>query len=618
MALEKIKKANDIKSLTPEEIQQLPDEIRTLLVDTLSQTGGHLASNLGAVELTIALHLMMDFPNDKIVWDVGHQSYTHKLLTGRKDEFKNLRQTDGLSGFPNPKESDCDAFIGGHASSSVSAALGMAFARDLKGEQRRIVAVMGDGALTGGMAYEALNNASRLEGNLTIILNDNNMSISKNVGGISARLSNMRTSSGYTDFKEDVTQSLGKLPNGDRIVSTIRRTKSGIKQLVIPGMFFEDMDIMYLGPVNGHDIPSIQKVLNEAFRVKGPVIVHLRTKKGKGFLPAERHPARFHGTDAFDPQLGIPTKKTKAGYTDVFATVMRKLGERDERIVAITAAMGEGTGLRRFSQKFPERFFDVGIAEEHAVTFAAALAKEGLRPVLAIYSTFLQRGFDQVLHDICIQSLPVILAIDRAGVVGKDGMTHQGAFDISYLSLMPGMVVMAPKNKWELSDMLKFAVRHETGPIAIRYPRGEAFDELKEKRAPIVLGCAEELTSEGNVLLFALGSMVKIALKTRDILREHGIETVVTNARFAQPLDDTYLKEAAKRFDVIVSMEENVASGGMGQRIENVLYEEGFKGTFLKISLPDHFISHGTVDTLFERLGLDADSVAAQIREIVR
>lgn len=471
MVLDKIKQPNDIKKLSPEELETLSKEIRQFMITSLSKTGGHLASNLGSVELTMALHMVMDLPKDKIVWDVGHQSYTHKILTGRKDGFKTLRSYGGMSGFPKPDESPCDAFGSGHSSTSISAGLGLAWAREIKGESYKVVSVIGDGALTGGMALEALNNASAIKQNFVIILNDNNMSISKNVGGMSTQLAKLRTNTGYTGLKEEVTQSLEKIPvYGDKIVARIRRTKSGIKQLFIPGMLFEEMGIMYMGPVDGHDIEAMIKLFNSAFAFPGPVLVHVMTHKGKGYRPAELHPSRFHGTQPFDLATGIPLKKKCPGYTDIFSTVMRKSGDKYPDLVGITAAMEDGTGLHRYHNMFPDRFFDVGIAEEHAVTFAAGLAKAGLTPVFAVYSSFLQRAYDQILHDVALQKLHVIFAVDRAGIVGEDGDTHQGIFDLSYLTTIPNLAVLAPKNKWELADMLKFAFSYD-GPIAIRYPK---------------------------------------------------------------------------------------------------------------------------------------------------
>ena len=522
MILETIEKENDIKKVAPENWNLLAEEIRQFLIHKISVTGGHLGSNLGAVELTMALHLSLNLPEDKIVWDVGHQSYTHKILTGRKAGFENLRKYGGMSGFPKRKESDCDCFDTGHSSTSISAGLGLVKARDIMHQDHTVVSVIGDGSLTGGMAYEALNNAARMKSNFIIVLNDNNMSISENVGGVSKYLNNIRTADKYLDLKEGIYNSLKETRIGDPIVESIRRAKSSVKQLVIPGMFFEDMGITYLGPVDGHNIPAMLKVFKEAKRVKSAVLVHVITHKGKGFIPAERHPARFHGAEPFDIETGLPLKqKTKSNYTDVFSTVMCKQGDRNDKIVAITAAMPDGTGLKRFHNMYPDRFFDVGIAEEHAVTFAAGLAAGGLQPVVAIYSSFLQRAYDQILHDVCIQNLPVVFAIDRAGLVGSDGETHQGIFDLSYLSSIPNMHIMAPKNKWELSDMLKFAIDFQ-GPIALRYPRGEAFDGLREHREPIILGMGEWIYHEKDIVLVAVGSMVKTALAVREALQLKG------------------------------------------------------------------------------------------------
>ena len=618
MVLDKIQQWNDIKKLTPEELQTLRREIRRFLIEKLSVTGGHLASNLGVVELTMALHLVCDFPKDKLIWDVGHQSYTHKILTGRKEGFDDLRTYGGMSGFPKRAESPCDSFDTGHSSTSISAGLGYAWARELSGEDYHVISVIGDGALTGGMAYEAMNNASRLKKNFIIVLNDNNMSISENVGGLSRVLSKMRTSDNYTGLKEGVTQSLERIPvYGQRIVDNIRKTKSGIKQLVIPGMFFEDMGIMYLGPVDGHDIGALVRVLREAMQVQGPVLVHVMTKKGYGYPPAERHPARFHGTAPFEIKSGLPVKNEKPTYTDIFSTVMRKMGDREEKVVAVTAAMETGTGLKRFHNMFPDRFFDVGIAEEHAVTFAAALAAGGRRPVVAVYSSFLQRAYDQVLHDVCIQKLPVVFAIDRAGLVGSDGETHQGVFDISYLTSIPNMTVMAPKNKWELSDMLKFAV-HFDGPIAMRYPKGEAWTGLEEHRAPVALGRCEVIGEGEDVLLFALGSMVAEAAEVRERLKEQGISAGLVNARFAKPFDREYLKGAAERYRCIVTLEENVEIGGLGEQITGYLSELGYGGRVLTIAIPDAFVPQGSIAILKEKLGIDAVTIAGRIAGVWR
>lgn len=614
MVLDKIKKANDIKKLSPQEVDILRDEIREFLIDSISVTGGHLASNLGVVELTMALHLSLDLPTDKIVWDVGHQSYTHKILTGRKDGFASLRKFGGMSGFPKTDESDCDCFNTGHSSTSISAGLGLAMARQITGNDYYVVSVIGDGALTGGMAYEALNNASSIESNFIIVLNDNNMSISENVGGVSHYLSGFRTADAYRDLKNNVMNSLNQIPvYGERMVKRIRNTKSSIKQLFIPGMFFEEMGIIYLGPVDGSDIGEMCRIFEEAKRVDGPVLVHVITKKGAGYLPAEKFPARFHGAEPFDIATGLPkNKRTKANYTDVFSTVMVKAGERNEKLVAITAAMADGTGLRRYRRCYPKRFFDVGIAEGHAVTFAAGLAKAGLIPVFAVYSSFLQRGFDQIIHDVCIQKLHVIFAIDRAGLVGSDGETHQGIFDISYLSQIPNMTVLAPKNKWELSDMMKFAIDFD-GPIAIRYPRGLAYDGLKEYRSPIRFAKSETIFKGTDVAILALGSMVKTAETVCRILKEHGITATLINARFAKPFDGEVIKSLTAYHHTIVTMEENVKSAGFGEHVAEYLEDNGIDLKLINISIPDAYVEHGNVDKLKEMLKIDALSVADRI-----
>lgn len=614
MILEKIKHSNDIKKLNKEELAQLPVEIRQFLIQSLSETGGHLASNLGVVELTIALHLTLDFPKDKVVWDVGHQSYTHKILTGRRDAFHSLRQLDGLSGFPKTQESDCDCFNTGHSSTSISAGLGLAAARDLQGRRHKVVSVIGDGALTGGMAFEALNNASKLETNFIIVLNDNDMSISPNVGGMSEYLSSIRTADAYQGLKNGVMESLNKIPvYGERLVKRIRKTKSGIKQLFLPGMLFEDMGILYLGPVDGHDVEKMAAMLRKAAKVNGPVLVHVITQKGRGYEPAVRHPARFHGTDPFDIETGLAKKKkNKAAYTDIFSTVMRKLGDRDERVVAVTAAMETGTGLKRFHNMFPERFFDVGIAEGHAVTYAAGLAAGGRKPVFAVYSSFLQRAYDQILHDVCIQDLPVVFAIDRAGIVGSDGETHQGIFDISYLRTIPNMVLMAPKNKWELSDMVKFAVDFNH-PIAIRYPRGEAYDGLGEFRLPIEYGKGEVLYAQGKVVLLAYGSMVKTAVEVREHLIQAGVPCALINMRFAKPLDTQLLSKAAADYQLLVTMEENVKTGGLGEAVLSYFHETNTPAKVLQIAIPDQYIPHGNAELLKEKIGLHAEGITNQV-----
>ena len=614
MLLEQITQTNDIKQIAPEDYGVLAEEIREFLIQTISVTGGHLGSNLGAVELTMALHLFLNLPEDRLIWDVGHQSYTHKILTGRRDGFVNLRKFGGISGFPKRKESDCDCFDTGHSSTSISAGLGMVKARDIQGGKNTIVSVIGDGSLTGGMAYEALNNASRLETNFIIVLNDNNMSISENVGGVSKYLNNIRTADMYLDLKEGIYNSLrGKPRYGDKVVSQIRRAKSSFKHLVVPGMFFEDMGITYLGPVDGHNIQEMVHIFKEARKVKKAVLVHVITQKGRGYAPAERHPARFHGAEPFDIETGIPSApRTKANYTDIFSTVMCKLGQRDEKVVAITAAMPDGTGLKRFRNMYPERFFDVGIAEEHAVTFAAGLAAGGLKPIVAIYSSFLQRAYDQILHDVCIQNLPVVFCIDRAGLVGSDGETHQGLFDLSFLSSIPNMHIMAPKNKWELSDMIKYAVEFGR-PIAIRYPRGEAFDGLKEYRAPVVYGKSEPLFTEKDILLLAVGSMVKVALTVREKLKEKGYACSLTNARFVKPIDEESIREACGTHKLIVTLEENVASGGFGEKVRAFVDSLEVETRVLDIAIPDEYVEHGNVELLKQETGIDAVTVEEKV-----
>ncbi len=656
--LDKIEQANDIKSLTDEELEVLPGEIRRFLIEHIAKTGGHLASNLGVVELTMALHLVMHFPEDKIIWDVGHQSYTHKILTGRKEGFANLRRYGGMSGFPKRAESDCDAFDTGHSSTSLAAGIGFVYAREQRREHFKVVTVIGDGSMTGGLALSALNSAGTLKSNYVVVLNDNNMSIGENVGAMARRLSGVRTSENYSELKNSITNSLEKIPGiGKYIVSGIRRTKSGIKQLLVPGMLFEEMGFLYLGPVDGHDVKTLTEVLRQALRYKGPVLVHVRTVKGKGYLPAERHPETFHGTDAFCVETGKPLKEKNRGYGDVFSSVICRLAKTDRRIVAITAAMADGTGLKRFQKLYPERFFDVGIAEDYAVTLSASLAVNGFIPVVCVYSSFLQRGFDQLLHDVCLQKQHVIFIIDRAGLVGADGETHQGIFDLSYLLLIPNMIVMAPKNMWELSDMLRFAMEYD-GPVAIRYPRGAAYDGLREFREPIRLGgcevlgpvtskCPEAVEAVGavcgkeetystsaedfrkdseslsgiksaRILLFALGSMVKVGEQVLRELRQHGKEAILVNARFASPLDTAFLTEAAKGYDLIVTMEENVESGGFGMHVKSFLSDRGYRGQVLTVSLPDQFVPHGNVSILFQNAGLDASSVTKRILTVLR
>ena len=613
MALELIRKENDIKKLSDEQLDGLADEIRRFLIEKISRTGGHLASNLGAVELTMALHLTLDFPEDKLIWDVGHQSYTHKLLTGRSGGFDTLRKYGGMSGFPKRKESDCDAFDTGHSSTSISAGLGLVEARELLGQDHTVVSVIGDGSMTGGMAYEALNNASRLKSNFIIVLNDNHMSISENVGGISRYLSGLRTTQTYTEIKKGVEGTLKKIPGrGDRIVSQLRKTKSGIKQLFVPGMFFEDMGITYLGPVDGHDVRKLVKVLNEAKRVDHAVLVHVITEKGKGYRPAEENPSRFHGTGPFDIRTGEPAEKSSTdSYTEVFSKVLADIARKDEKVVAITAAMADGTGLAAFKKYFPKRFFDVGIAEEHAMTFAAGLAAGGMKPVFAVYSSFLQRAYDQTLHDVCLQDLPVVIAVDRAGLVGSDGETHQGIFDLSFLTSIPNMTVISPKNRWEMADMLRFAVDYPH-PVALRYPRGEAYEGMKEFRAPVEYGKSEVLYEEKDIAVIFVGHMAELADRVRSGIREAGYSCSLINARFVKPLDTQLLDRLSRTHRLFVTIEENVVSGGFGEQVMEYASDAKLPVYVRNIGLPDDYVEHGNVEILRREAGLDCGRIVKQ------
>lgn len=617
--LEKIQKPNDIKKIPADQLPALAEEIRKFIIESLSKTGGHLASNLGVVELTIAMHRVFDLPKDKLIWDVGHQSYTHKILTGRKDGFETLRREGGISGFPKRSESDCDVFDTGHSSTSISAGVGYVRARELKKENYSVVSIIGDGALTGGMAYEALNNAASLKSNFIIVLNDNEMSITENVGGMSSYLSGLRTASAYTDFKMDVTKALNRIPGiGPGMVDAMRKTKSSIKQIIIPGMLFEDMGLTYLGPVDGHNIPQLIKTFQEAKRFEGPILVHVLTQKGRGYEPAMRHPARFHGVGPFDVKTGLPVGKSNPTYTDVFSTVMRKMGDRRKDVAAVTAAMMTGVGLKRFSNMFPDRCFDVGIAEEHAVTFAAALSLGGITPVVAIYSSFLQRAYDQIMHDVCMQNLHVVFAIDRAGLVGYDGETHHGIFDLSYLGSMPNMTILAPKNLWELSDMIKFAVDYD-GPIAVRYPRGEAYTGLKEFRAPICLGKSEVIHEGSRVALLAVGSMVKMAEEVQKQLKERmDMDAALVNARFVKPIDEELLRSFADTYELVVTLEENVKDGGFGERVLAFAEEEDLPFGVEIIALPDRFIPHGSVLYQMKQVGFTPEDICGRIEEYYR
>lgn len=614
MVLEKIQKENDIKKLEPEELDLLAQEIREFLIEKISKTGGHLASNLGVVELTMALHLVFDLPEDKLIWDVGHQAYTHKLLTGRREGFDELRKFGGMSGFPKRGESPCDAFDTGHSSTSISAGLGLVAARNMQNENYSVVSIIGDGSMTGGMAYEALNNAARQKGNFIIVLNDNNMSISENVGAMSRYLDGLRTAEAYTELKRGVEDTLKKIPGrGEKIVYQIRKTKSGIKQLIVPGMFFEDMGITYLGPVDGHDLKKMIKVLREAKRLDRPVLVHVLTKKGKGYLPAEENPSKFHGTGPFEVETGAAiTTSDKDSYTDVFSKVICDIGKSNRKVVTITAAMADGTGLSRFARYFPQRFFDVGIAEEHALTFAAGLAAGGMKPVVALYSSFLQRAYDQAIHDICMQKLPVMIAVDRAGLVGNDGETHQGVFDLSFLSMIPNMTVMAPKNRWELADMIRFCVDYDA-PVALRYPRGTAYEGLKEFRAPIEYGKSELLYEEESIAVLFVGHMSELAESVRTELKDMGYSCSLVNARFIKPLDTEMIERLSREHRLLVTIEENVLSGGYGARVLEYVSKEKLPVHVCRIGLPDAFIEQGNIDLLRRENGLEKSAIVKKI-----
>ena len=615
MLLDLIQNPNDIKKIPPQEYDALAAEIRSFILERISETGGHLASNLGVVELTMALHLSFDLPEDKLIWDVGHQSYTHKILTGRKDAFESIRSYGGISGFPNKEESTCDPFTTGHSSTSVSAGLGLAHARDLNGEHYHIVSIMGDGSLTGGMIYEALNNASRLKSNFIIVLNDNNMSISENIGGVSRMMNNIRSAQKYNSLKENVQETLEKVPLvGEGLVRVVRNTKSSLKQLIIPGMFFENIGLTYLGPYDGGDIHELLGAFKNAKRMNRPVVVHVMTKKGDGYPPAERKPEVFHGIGPFDLATGKPKDKPKTPpYDKLFSQTICKLAAQDERIVCITAAMADGVGLKRFAKLYPKRFFDVGIAEEHAVTFAGGLAAGGLHPYVCVYSSFLQRAYDQMIHDVCLQHLPVTFIISRAGVVGADGETHQGILDLSYLSSIPGMTVFAPKNGEEFQKAVEFSAGFD-GPLAIRVPRGGSYTGFAGICEEIVPGRAEILFREKDIALLAIGSMVETAAAVRDALKAEGLSVTLINARFAAPLDRTLIHSLTEDHSLLVTMEENVHAGGFGEHVSACLTETGSACRQLNISIPDCYVEHGSQSQLRKNLGLDADSATERVR----
>ena len=615
MILERINDTQDIKNLTYDEMQILAGEIREFLISTISQTGGHLASNLGVVELTIALYRVFDLPRDKVIWDVGHQAYTHKILSGRKEGFGELRQYGGMSGFPKRKESAFDVFDTGHSSTSISAGLGMVQARDILGEAYRVISVIGDGALTGGMAYEALNNAGERKTNFIIILNDNNMSIAPNVGGMSTYLSELRAGEGYNQLKQNVSDSLKRVPYvGEPVVNVISKTKNTIKQMFVPGMLFEDMGITYLGPVDGHDIRKLTRIMREAKKIRRTVLIHVLTQKGKGYEPAEKHPEIFHGVGKFDVRTGKAIKSEGKTYTGVFSDTICQLASENKKIVAVTAAMPDGTGLKAFAERFPKRFFDVGIAEQHAVTSAAGMAAAGLRPVVAVYSSFLQRAYDQILVDVCLQNLPVVFCIDRAGLVGADGETHQGIFDLTYLSSIPNMTVMAPKNCCELAEMIRFAFTLHS-PAAIRYPRGKAYEGLTEFDEPISYGKAEILYEESEIALIAVGSMVSTAEHIREKLKVKGYSCSLVNGRFIKPIDTDVIDRLAPSHQFFITLEENVKAGGFGERVTDYLKQKWPETPVMNITLPDDYVEHGDVTKLRSVLGIDSDSIMEKIEK---
>ena len=613
MVLDSINKANDIKNVPVEELPLLASEIREFLIEHISHTGGHLASNLGTVELTMAMHLSFDLPEDKLVWDVGHQAYTHKLLTGRKEGFDSLRQYGGMSGFPKRRESECDSFDTGHSSTSISAGLGYVKARDLSGGHNYVVSIIGDGALTGGLALEALNNAAENQSNFIIVLNDNNMSISPNVGAISSLLTGIRGDNAYRDINDNVKSSLKKIPvYGDKIVSQVQKAKSGIKQLFLPGMKFEDMGITYLGPVDGHDIGKLCKLFKIAKKMNTSVIVHVITEKGRGYEPARLKPEKFHGASPFDVVTGKPVAAAKTSYTEVFSRKICDMAQKDNRIVAITASMAAGTGLSRFQKRFPLRFFDVGIAEEHAVTFAAGLAAGGLKPYFAVYSSFLQRGFDEILHDVCIQGLPVVFMIDRAGLVGSDGETHQGIYDYSYMNIIPGMTVMAPKNRLEFMDMMEFANSFD-GPVAIRYPRGSVSDIFSDIKNEVSYGKAERIYDGEGTAILTIGASIEEGAQVYKLLKERGENPSLINARFENPIDIGLIKELENKHEKLLTIEENISAGGFGMNVLRAVNENRINLKVINAALPDEYIQHGGVNKLKEVYGFTPEAIIEKL-----
>jgi len=610
----------DLKKLNFGQLEKLAEEIRELLISTVSNTGGHLAPNLGTVELTIALHTVFDTPEDRIVWDVGHQAYGHKILTGRKDQFHTLRQFGGISGFPRISESEYDTFGVGHASTAISAALGMATARDLNGEEHRVIAVVGDGALTGGESFEGLNNAGGSKRDFIVILNDNRMSISPNVGALSKALTQVITTPLYNKIKKDVWELTGKLPRGsDFLRGTIHRIEEGLKAMMVPGSFFERLGFRYFGPIDGHNLSQLLRVFKKINKIRGPILVHLISTKGKGYKFAEENATKFHGLGSFCPETGNTESKRAPTYTEVFGKTLVELAEKDDKIVGITAAMADGTGMVHLARRFPERFFDVGIAEQHAVTFAAGLALNGFKPVVAIYSTFMQRALDQVIHDVALQNIPVIFAMDRGGLVGEDGPTHHGSFDLSYLRLVPNLVIMAPKDENELRDMLWTAIRHRTGPIAFRYPRSESLGlPIKPDFQELPIGKSEVVRKGKDLAILAVGDRVPSALEVAQKLDEKGISAHVVNARFIKPIDNDMIDDVLNRFSIVVTVENNSIVGGFGSHVAEILAEKDHENIlFRRFGLPDQFVPHGSYLDLFREVELDVNHLVRKIESLI-
>ena len=617
--IEKINSPEDVKKLNLQEKEQLAEEIRKYILEVVSENGGHLASNLGVVELSIALHSVFDLPKDKIIWDVGHQTYVHKIITGRREALKTLRKLNGIAGFPKTNESETDCFNTGHSSTSISAALGMARARDLKGEKHSVLAVIGDGALTGGMALEALNDAGYSQSKLTVILNDNEMSISKNIGGLNMLLSKLRTKKMYTKSNVSIKKMLNKIPViGKPLVKIIRRAKRGIKQLIIPKMFFEDIGFRYLGPVDGHNIEQLESLLKISKQLDGPVIIHVLTKKGKGYEIAEKNPDRFHATGPFDIKTGKSKKEKKADYSKIMGETLIELAHKNEKIVAITASMKDGTGLGAFAKEFPDRFFDIGIAEQHALGLAAGMAKEGMIPVVPIYSSFYQRAYDQVIHDIAMQQLPVVMCVDRAGIVGADGETHQGTLDMAFFRLVPNVVILAPKNFEELKEMLEFAVTLNK-PVVIRYPRGGEDGYHFKMQEKIVLGKAEVLKEGTDITIVAIGKTVARAMRIAEKLEKEEIQAEVINSRFLKPLDKQTIKESIQKTKTVITIEDSTSVNGLGTAVEELILEEKLENIdFQKFAYPDEFIKHGSVEELEKIYELDEENILKKTEELIK